>query len=172
MPKTKLVEDKAAIEYRMDALVREIKKDFNPKKDHIVAVIVQPNGLFFGTNLCQRIGYPEMIVDTICVCLDESGCPLIAKDLDHDIGGKKVLIIDGAVETGMTLQFLIKQFRKRGATEVKVAVLVDKGTSRFKPDYACFQQEKGLNGYLVGYGLGYNGCYRATQCLYNLIPDN
>lgn len=65
MPKTKLVEDEATVEYRMDALAREIKKDFDPKKDHIVAVIVQPNGLFFGANLCQRIGYSKIIVDTI-----------------------------------------------------------------------------------------------------------
>ena len=85
---------------------------------------------------------------------------MIRKDLDIDVHGRDVIIVEDIVDTGITLSFLSKIFAQRGAASVKIATLLDKPARRkveLKADYFCFTIP---DAFVVGYGLDYDEKYR------------
>ena len=84
------------------------------------------------------------------------------------IEGNDFLLVDAVLHTGLTMDYLVQQFLRRGARSVKTAVLIDKPEERhvdLKPDYWGFR----VSGrYLVGYGLGYKELYRNLPYVGNL----
>lgn len=85
----------------------------------------------------------------------------IKKDLDYNISGKDVLIVEDIVDTGATLQAIIELLNNRGAKSVEIACLLDKPTGRkvqgINPKY--IGTEVG-NQFVVGFGLDYDERYR------------
>ena len=89
-----------------------------------------------------------------------SGNVKIIKDLDTDITGKEVLLVEDIIDTGRTLDALKESLIKRGANSVKIITLLDKPERReieIKPDWSGF---KIPNEFVVGYGLDYMQMYR------------
>jgi hypoxanthine phosphoribosyltransferase len=84
------------------------------------------------------------------------------------IEGNDFLLVDAVLHTGLTLDYLVQQFLRKGARSVKTAVLIDKPEERrvdMKPDYWAFR----VSGrYLVGYGLGHQELYRNLPYVGNL----
>lgn len=84
----------------------------------------------------------------------------IKKDLDKDIRGRDVIIVEDIIDSGFTLANLKALFLERGAASVIIVTLLDKIGRReydIEPDYNCFMIE---NEFVVGYGLDYNEQYR------------
>ena len=84
----------------------------------------------------------------------------IKKDLDGDIYGKNVLIIEDIVDTGTTLKFLKEHLADRNPKSIKICTLLDKPSRRLvdvKADYIGFEVE---NLFVIGYGLDYDQKYR------------
>ena len=89
-----------------------------------------------------------------------SGEVKIRKDLDTDIRGRHVLILEDILDSGLTLKLLRKLLLERGAESVKICTLLDKPSGRkveIAPDYTCFTIP---GGFVVGFGLDYAEHYR------------
>jgi hypoxanthine phosphoribosyltransferase len=93
---------------------------------------------------------------------------VLKKDIDIDIRGKDVLLVEDIVDTGLTLTHLISHLQGFGPNSVKVCAMVDKSERRetaITVDYACATVDKG---FLVGYGLDYAEDYRNLPEIYHL----
>jgi hypoxanthine phosphoribosyltransferase len=100
-----------------------------------------------------------------------SGSVRLLKDLDLDVSGRDVLIVDTVVDTGLTIQWLAPQIAQRGPASVRAAVLFRKPTATPAVSevvhYVGFEVGEGM---LVGYGLDYAGRYRNLRCCAVLAP--
>jgi hypoxanthine phosphoribosyltransferase len=84
----------------------------------------------------------------------------IVKDLDDDIGGCDVLIVEDIVDTGLTLSYLISVLESRGPASVEVVALLDKSVRRIAPLEIKYRGFDCPDVFVVGYGLDYGERYR------------
>ena len=99
-----------------------------------------------------------------------SGVVLILKDLDADLAGRDVLIVEDILDSGLTLSWLLRNLRSRGAASVEVLTLLRKPDAmRTEVDvrYLGFDIP---NDFVVGYGLDYAEKYRNLDCVAKLSP--
>ena len=89
-----------------------------------------------------------------------SGVVKIIKDIDEDITGRNVIIIEDIIDTGLTLDYLKSYLSGRGCKSLKIATMLDKPSRRrvnLEPDYYGFKVD---DLFIVGYGLDLNQEYR------------
>lgn len=150
------------IQRRIQALAQEIRKDFPAEPLHLVSVL--KGGVFFLTDLARNIP-GEVSFDFIAVSsygqkTHSSGQVRLTRDLDSSIEGKTVIVVEDILDTGMTLQYLLRLFQQRRPKHLRVAVLLDKPERRIaavQADYVGFSIP---NEFVVGYGLDYAERYR------------
>ena len=95
----------------------------------------------------------------------------ITKDLDENIAGKHVLLVDDIIDTGLTLEKISNLLLTRNPLSVKTAVLLDKGSRRvnaMNADYVGFEIP---DEFVVGYGLDFAGDYRNLPVIGILKPS-
>lgn len=100
-----------------------------------------------------------------------SGEVKILKDLDTNVEGKDLLIVEDIIDSGRTLNYLIEMFRYRKANSIKIVTLLDKPEGRVvdvKADYVGFLVP---NEFVVGYGLDYDEKYRNLPYIGILKPE-
>ncbi|MFF5288189.1 phosphoribosyltransferase [Paractinoplanes globisporus] len=101
-----------------------------------------------------------------------SGSVRLLKDLEVDITGRHVVIVDGVIDTGLTMSWLISNLAQRDPASISVCTLLRKpDTARFAdtPTYVGFDVGPGL---IVGYGLDHHGRYRNLRCAALLAVDS
>jgi hypoxanthine phosphoribosyltransferase len=99
-----------------------------------------------------------------------SGVVRILKDLDADISGRNVLIVEDIVDSGLTLSWLMKNLSSRGPSSVEVFTLLRKPDAlkeQVAPRYVGFDIP---NEFVVGFGLDYDQRYRNLRCIGTLAP--
>ena len=150
------------IQMRIRALARQIRKDFPGEPLHLVSVL--KGGVFFLTDLARNIpgevSYDFIAVSSYGEKTHSSGQVRLTRDLDSSIEGKTVLVVEDILDTGMTLQYLLRLFEQRRPKHLRVAVLLDKPERRIaavRADYVGFSIP---NEFVVGYGLDYGERYR------------
>jgi len=89
-----------------------------------------------------------------------SGEVKLTRDLDSSIEGKTVVVVEDILDTGMTLQYLLRIFEQRKPRRLRVAVLLDKPERRIAKVRADYVGFKIPNEFVVGYGLDYAERYR------------
>jgi hypoxanthine phosphoribosyltransferase len=94
----------------------------------------------------------------------------LRKDLDVDIAGRNVLVVDGVINTGLTATWLLSNLRSRGPASVRFCALFRKPTIGELPDEVRYVGFDAPDGVLVGYGLDYGGRYRNLRCAALLAP--
>ncbi|MBX6748867.1 MAG: hypoxanthine phosphoribosyltransferase [Micromonosporaceae bacterium] len=99
-----------------------------------------------------------------------SGMVRLRKDLDVDIAGRNVLVVDGVIDTGLTASWLLSNLRSRGPASVRFCALFRKPTIAELPDEVRYIGFDAPDGILVGYGLDYGGRYRNLRCAALLAP--
>ncbi len=100
-----------------------------------------------------------------------SGEVKIVKDLDAQVEGRDLLIIEDIIDSGLTLRYLVDLFKYRKANSVKIVTLLDKPENRsakIKADIIGFEVP---NKFVVGYGLDYNQRYRNLPYIGVLKPE-
>ncbi len=100
-----------------------------------------------------------------------SGVVKIIKDIDIDLAGHDVLIVEDILDSGMTLNYLKGLLEGRGPDSIRIATLLDKPSRRqvpLKPDYCCFEVP---DEFLIGYGLDYAEKYRNVAYIGVLKPE-
>jgi hypoxanthine phosphoribosyltransferase len=150
------------IQRRIQALARQIRADFPDEPLHLVSVL--KGGVFFLTDLARSIS-GEVSFDFIAVSsygqnTRSSGQVRLTRDLDSSIEGKVVIVVEDILDTGMTLQYLLRLFEQRKPKHLRVAVLLDKPDRRIAPVRADYVGFSIPNEFVVGYGLDYSERYR------------
>ena len=144
-------------------------------KDLLMVGILKGAFVFF-SDLARSIEIP-MAVDFMAVSsyggdTQSSGVVRIMKDLDEPIEGKDVLIVEDILDTGHTLNYLLKVLNARKPASISLCVLLDKYERRevpdIVPDFTGFKIE---NEFVVGYGLDYAEKYRNLPFIGILKPS-
>ena len=147
---------------RIRELGRQITADYTGKDFVLVGVL--KGAYAFYADLARAIRIP-MLVDFLMVTsygsrAKTSGKVKIVTELTEDIKGKDVLLVEDIVDSGLTVQYLIKTLTKKKPRSIKVCTLLskpDRRTINVVIDYVGF---KIPNEYVVGYGLDYQQNYR------------
>jgi hypoxanthine phosphoribosyltransferase len=152
----------ARLQKRIHELAKEIRRDYPDDPLHLVSVL--KGGVFFLTDLARNIP-GEVSFDFIAVSsygqkTHSSGQVRLTRDLDSSIEGKTVILVEDILDTGMTLQYLLKLFEQRKPKHLRVAVLLDKPERRIAPVQADYVGFSIPNEFVVGYGLDYAERYR------------
>ena len=171
MPELISVLDTDAIARRVADVAKQISTDY--KEGDLVVVGVLKGALVFMADLIRQLTLNLFTIDFVRVAsyghaMETSGEVRIVLDLETDIYGKDVLIVEDIVDTGLTLANLIRHLEQRQPRSIKICTLIDKAERRrnnLKPDYVCHQIDQG---FLVGYGLDYAEAYRNLPGIYNL----
>ena len=170
MPELIPVLKREEIEELTASVARQISSDYRGRPLVIVGVL--KGAFIFLADLVRRITIPVQ-VDFVKAASYGSGATSsgkieLTKEIDIDIAGKDVLVVEDIVDSGLTLTYLVDYLKKLNPETVRVCTLLDKHErrqSKVKVDYACHTIDKG---FLVGYGLDYNEAYRELPAIYHL----
>lgn len=129
--------------------------------DGVLLVGVLKGCLMFLADLARHIEV-DVEVDMLAISrfAPDSGRVRLLKDIDTDISGRDVIMVEVVVDTGLSAGFLAGQLRGRGAASVEICTLLDKGSRRILPLNLAYIGFDAPDSYLLGYGLDYEGRYR------------
>jgi hypoxanthine phosphoribosyltransferase len=167
------------IRRRIEELGRTITGDYEGRAPVLISVL--KGGSVFLADLIREIRLP-ISVDYMSIsrygdAAESMGRVRIVKDLDEDIGGRDVLVVEDIVDTGLTLSYLITVLESRGPASVEVVALLDKSARRIAPLAIRYRGFECPDVFVVGYGLDYGERYRnlpdilAVQDLQALTAD-
>ncbi len=147
---------------KVSELGRILTEDYKDKQ--LLCIGVLKGALMFIADLVRAIPLPLqvdfMAVSSYGSATRSSGIVRILKDLDEDISGKHILIVEDILDTGLTLNYLIKNLKSRQPASLEICSLLvkkDKQTSGIDPKYVGFTIP---DMFVVGYGLDYDENYR------------
>ncbi|MBE6046303.1 MAG: hypoxanthine phosphoribosyltransferase [Clostridiales bacterium] len=150
------------IHARAKEIGKEIERDYAGKEIILVGIlrgaVLWMADVMRNTNLDMTIDF--MAVSSYGAATKSSGIVKINKDLESDIEGKDIIIVEDIVDSGVTLHYLEGYLMSRGAASVKLCSLLDKPEGRrvdIKADYVGFTVD---DRFIVGYGLDYDQKYR------------
>ncbi len=159
---------------RLDELAQEVDRDYADRPDDLLLVGVLRGAIFTLSDLARRLTLPCAIDFMACSSYGSgttsSGVVRILKDLDTDIEGRDVLLVEDIVDTGLTLYYLIKNLRSRRPASVEVLALLTKPSRRevdLPVRYVGFEVP---DVFVVGYGLDYAERYRGIPHIVSLKP--
>ena len=166
----RLILSEDQIQQRVRELAEQIDSDYKGKTPLLIGVL---NGVFrFIADLTRYLTIPVQFdfvrISSYGTGSESSGRIQLAKDVEMDLKGRHVLIVEDIVDSGLTMNWLIKNIQGRGVASVKTCVLIDKTERREQAvslDYPGFVIEEG---FLVGYGLDYAEQYRYLNAIYHL----
>lgn len=147
---------------RVQELGAQISKDYAGKT--ILMCGILKGAVTFYTDLARAIDIPVLFDFMSCSSYGSgstsSGAVMVRKDLDTDIRGKDVLVVEDIIDTGITLSHLVPLLKKRGANSVKLATLLSKPARRQVDIFVDYNGFEIPDAFVVGYGLDYDGRYR------------
>jgi hypoxanthine phosphoribosyltransferase len=154
--------DEERIQKRISELASCICKDYERKSPVVVSVL--KGSFIFLADLVRSLTIPVEIdflaVSSYGLSTVSSGVVSIKKDLDIDVSGRDVIIVEDIVDSGLSLKYIVEYVLKHGATSVRSCVLLDKPAAHKDEiliDYKGFEIG---NDFVVGYGLDYAEKYR------------
>jgi len=151
------------IQARIRSLAAEIERDY-PADDSIHLVAILKGGFMFMADLVRamsdRVTMDFMAVSSYGKGTTSSGQVRVLKDLDSNVEGRNIILVEDIVDTGLTLHYLQELLRARAPKSLKTACLLSKPSRRkveVHVDYIGFTIE---DRFVVGYGLDYAERYR------------
>jgi hypoxanthine phosphoribosyltransferase len=152
----------------------EIITEYYKGKDLVVIGILKGCVIFL-SDLVREIKLPLtmdfMVVSSYGHSTKSSGVVRIIKDLERDIQGKDVLIVEDIVDSGLTLSYLMEYLKSRNASSVKVCSLLDKPDKRKSEVEIEFKGFQIPDEFVIGYGLDYAEVYRNLPFVCVLKPE-
>jgi hypoxanthine phosphoribosyltransferase len=159
-PAAEVLLDPTAIATRITRLADEVTRDH---PDGVVLVGVLKGALIFLADLARAMQGVDVCIDFLAISryAPDSGRVRILKDLDLDITGRDVVLVEDLVDTGLTLAYLLDHVRGRGARRVEVCTLLDRAERRIVPlDVRYVGEEVPGDAFVLGYGLHVGERYR------------
>jgi len=161
------------IQEALQRIGAEITRDYAGRDLLLVGVL--KGAFMLMADLCRYIHLPVdmdfMAVASYGAATKTSGVVRILKDLDHDIEGRDVLLVEDIIDSGLTLNYLLKNLRGRRPASLEVCALLKKtGIQRVEIDvrYCGFEIPPE---FVVGYGLDFAEKYRNLRYVATLRPE-
>ncbi len=162
------------IQEKVREMARRISRDYLGKTPVLVGIL--KGCVYFLADLMRNLEL-EHEVDFISISsyasgVKSSGTVRMLKDLDHDISGRDVLIVEDIIDSGLSLSYLRKNLLSRNPRSLAIATLLDKRVPRERQvfvDYVGFEIE---NHFVVGYGLDFAERFRELPYVAILEPED
>ena len=158
---------------RVVELGEQITRDYAGQE--LVVVSLLKGAVYFTAELTKHIDLPVridfLISSSYGNTTTSAGSINVTKDIDENIAGKHVLLVDDITDTGLTLEKITNLLETRKPLSIKTAVLLDKGSRRVNEmdaDYVGFEIP---DEFVVGYGLDFAGDYRNLPIIGILRPS-
>jgi hypoxanthine phosphoribosyltransferase len=149
-----------AIEDRVRDLGQAITRDYQGREPVLVSVL--KGAAMFHADLLRAIDL-HASVDFMSISsygAASSGVVRIMKDLERDIGGRDVILVEDIADTGLTLTYLLSTLRAREPASLEVCALLDKSVRRITPIDIRYRGFDCPDTFVLGYGLDYAEVYR------------
>jgi hypoxanthine phosphoribosyltransferase len=148
------------IQRRVRELGAEITREYADTSPVLITVL--KGAVMFLADLTRAIDLP-LRMDFMSISRyggSSSGVVRVLKDLDQDIGGEHVLVVEDIVDTGLTLSYLLNILSAREPASIRVCTLLDKSVRRIAPLQVPFAGFDCPDRFVIGYGLDYEERYR------------
>jgi hypoxanthine phosphoribosyltransferase len=151
--------DRDAIARVVDRVSGEIAADH---PDGVVLVGVLKGALIFLADLVRAITDIDVTIDVLAISryAPDSGRVRILKDLDVDVEGRDVILVEDLVDTGLTIAYLLSHVRERGPRSLDVCTLLDRPARRIVPQPVRYVGLEIPDVFVLGYGLHHADLYR------------
>lgn len=163
----------AQIRDEIASMARELDEEY--RDDVPLMICVLRGAVAFVADLVKEMSIPVemdfMAISSYGNATKSSGVVRILKDLDEEISGRRLIVVEDIVDSGLTLQYLLDHLSRRNPKDIRVVAMVKKD----KPDAIDVQVDRtGFNvpdEFVVGYGLDYQGKYRNLPYIGVLDPE-
>ena len=165
------------IQEKIRELAKQVSDDYPERgdRDDLVLVAVLKGAVMFMTDLSRALSVPVqmefMAVSSYGGATSSSGVVRILKDLDRNIAGRHVLIVEDIIDSGLTLSWLLKNLESRNPETLQVCTLLRKPDAikvNVPVRYVGFDIP---NEFVVGYGLDFAERYRDLPYIGTLKPE-
>lgn len=165
--------DADRLQEEVRAIARELDAEYANDTPLIVGVLT--GAVAFMSDLMQAMTIPLtidlMAISSYGTSTKSSGVVRILKDLNEPVEGRRVIVVEDIVDSGLTLQYLLDHLERRGPIDIRVVALLKKD----KPDAIPVQVDRvGFHipdEFVIGYGLDYAGVYRNLPYVAVLDPS-
>jgi hypoxanthine phosphoribosyltransferase len=174
-PELEVIFTPEAIARRLGQIARQIAAD---RLDNLMVVAILKGSFVFAADLIRTLHgvglSPEvdfMTLSSYRKARTSSGQVTILRDMDLDVQGRNVLIVDDVLDSGRTLAFAKDLIAARGAHTIKTCVLLDKQVKRavdLEPDYCAFECP---DTFVVGYGMDVAHRYRELPFVGRVVRE-
>jgi hypoxanthine phosphoribosyltransferase len=161
-PIAEVLVDRASLRTRIVELAAELDAELQGGDEPPVLVGILKGSTMFLSDLVRCLTV-DVVVDFMSISSYSSGgsgVVRIIKDLDQDVAGRDVVVVEDIVDTGLTLNYLRRTLEARGARSLRTITLLDKAARRIVPvpvEHVGFEIP---DVFVVGYGLDFQGRYR------------
>lgn len=144
-------------------------RDKNP-----VFLVVLNGAFMFASDLLKCIDIPcevSFLRVSSYIGMETSSKITEVLGLDDSLNGRHVVVVEDIIDTGHTMEYILKSIHDKGAESIKIATLLfkkNKFEKDFPIDYICFSIP---NDFVVGYGLDYNGYGRNLKDIFTVIDE-
>ncbi len=168
---TKTLFTEEQIQTRLAEMARQIEADYDGRELLLVGVL--KGAIMVMADLSRSLNR-HVEIDWMAISsyagTKSSGVVRILKDLDTDLAGRHVLVVEDIIDTGLTLSWLIANLRSRGPASVEIATLLRKPEALEMPVEVKYVGFDIPNEFVVGYGLDFNESYRNLRSIGTLAP--
>lgn len=161
------------IQARIAEMGQEITRDYAGK--NILMIGVLKGSVVFMADLVRAVKLPVqmdfMAVSSYGLSTNSSGVVRILKDLNENIEGKDVIIVEDIIDSGLTLKYLFENLKSRGPASIKICTLLDKPDRRKVDVDITYNGFKIPDYFVVGYGLDFAEKFRNLPYIGILKPE-
>jgi len=165
--------DEETLQARIRELGVEISRDYAGRDLLLVGVL--KGAVFFMADLMRELTIPceidFMAISSYGAGTDSSGVVRILKDLDLNISGRHVLVVEDIIDSGLTLSYLVRTLSARKPATVEICALLTKPERREVAVPVRYVGFEIPNEFVIGYGLDYAERYRNLPHVAVLHPD-
>jgi hypoxanthine phosphoribosyltransferase len=173
-PVTRILFTEDQIRARVAELAAEIARDCGGRD--LLLVTVLKGGLYFLADLTRALDIP-LAIDFMAISSyrgsrGTSGAVRLIKDLDEELAGRHVLLVEDIIDTGLTAAYLLRILRARDPADLAICTLLDKTTRRIAEGLPIrYRGFEAPDAFLVGYGLDFRELYRNLPYIGTLDDD-
>ncbi|WP_136142262.1 hypoxanthine phosphoribosyltransferase [Corynebacterium endometrii] len=160
---------------RIQELADKASEHYKDTEQDLIIICVLKGAVYFVTDFARKLSIPSevefMAVSSYGNSTTSSGVVRILKDLDREIEGRDVLIVEDIIDSGLTLSWLMRNLRNRNPRSLEVITLLRK-PEVVKADIDLLEVGFDIpNEFVIGYGLDYAERYRDLPYVGTLHPD-
>ncbi|MBM3700601.1 MAG: hypoxanthine phosphoribosyltransferase [Actinobacteria bacterium] len=164
----------SVIRQRVSQIGKSITDDYCGKEPILVSVL--RGGIIFLTDLSRKIDL-EISIDFIGISTYQgssktnTGIVKITKDLEETIEGRDIIIVEDIIDTGLTVNYLLRNLKSRNPASIEICTLLDRNIRRIAETKIKYTGFTIGEEFVVGYGLDYKQKFRNLDSIYELNRD-